>query len=167
MTGGSSSTSSTEPAIEAGRIGRPHGLDGSFHVTRPAPDLLRAGIEVVVAGEAREVVRCAGTAAKPILRLGGVDTREAVEALRGEPLWADRGEAPPLEPGEYWADDLVGMTVVDGDREVGTVARVVAYPSCEVLEVGDRLIPLVGDAVRDVDVAARRIDVDLAFLGEA
>ena len=38
-------------------------------------------------------------------------------------------------------------------------------PSCEVLEVGDLLIPLVSDAVRDVDVAGGRIDVDLEFLG--
>jgi hypothetical protein len=46
-----------------------------------------------------------------------------------------------------------------------------ALPSCEVLEVarvagGELLVPLVADAVRRVDVAARRIDVDLAFLGE-
>jgi ribosomal 30S subunit maturation factor RimM len=42
-------------------------------------------------------------------------------------------------------------------------------PSCEVLEVdrvggGELLVPLIADAVRDVDVEAKRIDVDLAFL---
>jgi 16S rRNA processing protein RimM len=48
-----------------------------------------------------------------------------------------------------------------------------SLPSCEVLEVtredgdGDLLVPLVGDAVRDVDVDARTIDIDLQFLGEA
>jgi 16S rRNA processing protein RimM len=78
----------------------------------------------------------------------------------------DRTLAPPLEEDEYWADDLVGLVVVDGDREVGRVERVVSLPSCEVLEVGELLIPLVGDAVRDVDLAAGRVDVDLAFLGE-
>ena len=45
------------------------------------------------------------------------------------------------------------------------VARMVALPSCEALEVGDLLIPLVRDAVRSVDLEARRIDVDLGFLG--
>jgi ribosomal 30S subunit maturation factor RimM len=40
----------------------------------------------------------------------------------------------------------------------------IALPSCEALEVGDRLIPLVRDAVRSVDIAGRRIDVDLAFV---
>jgi 16S rRNA processing protein RimM len=56
--------------------------------------------------------------------------------------------------------------VVDGEREVGVVARMIALPSCEALEVGDRLIPLVRDAIRSIDIEARRIDVDLGFLGE-
>jgi 16S rRNA processing protein RimM len=52
------------------------------------------------------------------------------------------------------------------------VARLVALPSCEVLEVAregaaDLLVPLVRDAVRSVDVGAGVVDVDLAFLGEA
>jgi ribosomal 30S subunit maturation factor RimM len=42
----------------------------------------------------------------------------------------------------------------------------VALPSCEALEVGDRLIPLVRDAIRSIDRDARVIDVDLRFLGE-
>jgi 16S rRNA processing protein RimM len=61
--------------------------------------------------------------------------------------------------------------VVDGDRSLGRVRRLLALPSCEVLEVEragapDLLVPLVRDAVRSVDVTARRIDVDSAFLGE-
>jgi 16S rRNA processing protein RimM len=44
-------------------------------------------------------------------------------------------------------------------------------PSCEALEVerdegGGLLVPMVRDAIRSVDMAARRIDVDLSFLGE-
>ena len=52
------------------------------------------------------------------------------------------------------------------------VVRLLALPSCEVLEVGrsddarDLLVPLVRDAVRDVDLDRRVIDVDLRFLGE-
>ena len=47
------------------------------------------------------------------------------------------------------------------------MARMVALPSCEALEVGaDLLIPLVRDAIRSIDVEARRIDVDMGFLGE-
>jgi 16S rRNA processing protein RimM len=100
------------------------------------------------------------------VRLTGCASREDAEALRGEPLLVDAADLPPLGEGEYWAHELEGCAVVDGDRKVGVVARMVTLPSCEALEVGHRLIPLVADAVRSVDVAARRIDVDLGFLGE-
>jgi 16S rRNA processing protein RimM len=42
----------------------------------------------------------------------------------------------------------------------------IALPSCEALEVGDLLIPLVRDAIRSVDLEARVIDVDMVFVGE-
>jgi 16S rRNA processing protein RimM len=128
-------------------------------VTRPEPDVLAVGLETSLG----VVTRVAGTAAKPILALRGVATREQAEALRGQPLAIAR-EGIPLEADEYWADDLVGLRVVDGDREVGVVARVRALPSCEVLEVGDLLIPLISDAVRDVDLDAGVVDVSLEFL---
>ena len=55
-----------------------------------------------------------------------------------------------------------------GAAEVGVVARMVALPSCEALELGDgSLIPLVRDCVRSVDIAAKRIDIDRRFLGAA
>ncbi len=159
-------------ALVAGRVGRPHGLDGSFHVTGPRTRLLVLGATVEVDGRRREVVRRAGTDDKPILRLEGVSSREAVEALRGQDLRVDRAEAPSLDEGEFWAEDFVGCAVVDGDRAVGSVKRLLAYPSCEVLEVArdgggeDLLVPLIDDAVRELDVPGRRIDIDLAFLGE-
>jgi 16S rRNA processing protein RimM len=154
----------------AGRVGRPHGLDGSFHVIRPRADLLAEGAVLKVAGASREVVRRAGTDQRPILRLDGCEDREAAEALRGEELWVPRAAAPAREPGEYWAEELEGCRVQDGEVVVGVVRRLVALPSCEALEVAreddtDLLVPLVRDAVRTVDPAARRIDVDLRFLG--
>ena len=136
-------------------------------MTRPEADLLAIGNPVTVAGRDLRIERRDGTADKPIVRVEGVVTREEALELRGEPLWVDRGLAAPLEEDEWWADDLVGLAVVDGDREVGRVDRVVSLPSCEVLEVGELLIPLVSDAVRTVDIAAGRIDVDLEFLGES
>jgi 16S rRNA processing protein RimM len=156
--------------LSAGRIGRPHGLDGSFHVTQPRPRLLGVGT-VVVDGATRRVLRHDGTDARPILKLDGASSREAVEALRGSELWVPRALLPPLGPDEWYAEDLEGCAVVDGDIAVGTVRRMLPYPSCELLEVerpdgADLLVPLIGDAVRDVDIAARRIDIHLAFLGE-
>jgi 16S rRNA processing protein RimM len=158
--------------LRAGVVGSPHGLDGSFHVNSPSPELLVAGARITVAGGERRIDRRAGTDRRPIVRLDGSDERSDAEALRGEALLVERAAAPELGPEEWWAEDLQGCAVADGASEVGTVRRLIALPSCEVLEVaraggrGDLLVPLVRDAVRSVDVAGRRIDIDLAFLGE-
>ena len=59
--------------------------------------------------------------------------------------------------------------MTDGSKAVGTVRRMLELPSVEVLEVErpdgtELLVPMVGDAIRSLDVAARRVDVDLGFL---
>jgi 16S rRNA processing protein RimM len=152
--------------LSAGRVGRPHGLDGSFVVTRPRAALLALGGSVRVGPAVREIVRLAGMPEHPILRLDGVDDRAGAEVLRGEELLVDRGDAPPLPAGEYWAEDLEGCAVVTPDgRELGTVTQLRALPSCEVLEVGELLVPMVADAVLEISLEQRRIVVDPAFLG--
>ncbi len=106
-----------------------------------------------------------GTAQRPILKLAGCASREDAEALRRSELRVPVDEAPALAEGEFWAHQLVGCRVTDGDREIGVVSRMVALPSCEAVEVGDLLIPLVADAIRTLDLEARRIDVRMEFLG--
>jgi 16S rRNA processing protein RimM len=156
--------------LVVGRVGRPHGLDGSFYVTRPRARLLTLGTSVSVAGTDAPIVRRAGTEQRPIVRLGGIEDRAGAEALRGAELSVELAQAPALGEGEWWAHELEGCTVADERRLLGTVTRLVELPSCEALEVrplegGEPvLVPMVKDAVRSVDVAARRIDVDLDFL---
>jgi 16S rRNA processing protein RimM len=159
--------------VVAGLVGRPHGLDGSFYVGEPQLALLVLGASLTVGGRAYEVVRRAGTDRRPIIRLEGCEDRDAVRALHGERLVAEAAERPPLGPDEWWAEQLEGAHVSDGEREIGVVRRLLALPSCECLEVEragggpDLLVPLVRDAIRRVDVESARIEVDLAFLGEA
>jgi 16S rRNA processing protein RimM len=152
--------------LVVGRVGRPHGLDGSFYVIDVAPQLPASG--GVVSG--RRIVRRSGTSDRPILRLEGSAAREDAEALRGLELTIPRDDSM-LEPDEYWASDLEGCAVVDGSEAVGFVRRMSALPSVEVLEVdradgSELLVPLVSDCVRSIDLEARRIDIDLGFLGE-
>jgi 16S rRNA processing protein RimM len=130
-------------------------------VTRPGE--FAEGGTVWVDGAPRTVERLAGTRDKPIVRLAGCTAREHAEALRGSALEVVRDRSSLAED-EFWASDLAGCTVVDGEREVGVVARMIALPSCEALEVGGLLIPMVQDAIRSIDVDARRIDVDMGFV---
>ena len=146
----------------AGRVGRPHGRDGSFHV-RKAQLPLVVGIAVTVAGVERRIERRAGTDAVPIVRLAGVSSRESAAALTGELLQVEDDRAP-LEEGEWLAEDLIGCEVAGA----GKVQRVIAGPSCDVLELDDgTLVPLVSDAIEEIDTGARRIEIDRHFLGLA
>ena len=97
-------------------------------------------------------------------------------------LTVERQEAPALEEGEWWAHELEGCEVVDGEWRVGTVSRMIELPSCEALEVRREMIgsqptgshppaplmvPMVKDAIRRMASPMRRIEVDMSFLGEA
>jgi 16S rRNA processing protein RimM len=175
--------------LRGGTVGRAHGLDGSFHIGRVVEQVLggvQVGSEVRVGDSVWRVTRLAGHAARPIMRLEGCERREDAEALTGSELMVARADVHELEPEEWWAEDLEGCAVYDGERPVGVVSALLALPSCEVLEVERRaddrtgpaaderaadparplLVPLVRDAVRSVDIERRVIDVDLRFLGE-
>jgi 16S rRNA processing protein RimM len=158
-------------SLVAGRVGRPHGLDGSFYVTRPRPRLLTVDTLLALGGQTARIVRRAGTDARPIVRVEGVEDRAAAEQLRGVELRVDSAEAPSLGEGEWWAHELEGCIVYDGERPLGTVTAMIELPSCEALEVdvpGRRdalLVPMVKDAIRAVVPAQRRIEVDVTFLG--
>jgi 16S rRNA processing protein RimM len=157
--------------VPGGRVGRAHGLDGSFYVTRPRARLLTLGAAVVVAEQPTTIVRRAGTDERPIVRLEGIDDRNAAEAIRGSELLISGADAPALGEQEWWAHELEGCEVVDGERLLGTVSKLIELPSCEALEVTPTgggevlLVPLVKDAIRRVIPAQRRIEVDLDFLG--
>ena len=161
---------SADAQVAVGRVGRAHGLDGSFYVTMPLAPPLRAGAQVRVAGRPATIVRRAGTEKHPIVRLEGVDDRAGAEALRGSELSVARSEVPPLAEGEYWAHELEGCSVLAGERVLGVVRRMIELPSCEALEVlapgGSEplLIPLVKDAVRRISLDERRIEVSVDFL---
>ena len=66
-------------------------------------------------------MRLAGTDQRPIVRLAGIDSREEAEALRGVELTVDSRHGPELGEGEWWAHELEGCEVRDGERLLGTV----------------------------------------------
>jgi 16S rRNA processing protein RimM len=146
--------------VSAGRVGRTHGLDGSFYVNGPKQPLAE-GTVITVAGADRRVERRAGTDERPIVRLEGISDRDGAAALLGEQLLLDL-EEEPLEEGEYIVSDLVGCTI----EGLGVVTGVIPGPSCDVLEVGvdGVLVPLVSDAVKRVDIEGRIIEIDRDFL---
>ena len=127
---------------------------------------LLAGRDELLLGDRRvALTRRAGTPEKPILRIEGCASREE----RGGAA-RHRAARAPGRGARRWRRASSGRATwraaasPTASVEVGVVERMIALPSCEALEVGDRLIPLVRDAIRSVDLEARRIDVDLGFV---
>jgi 16S rRNA processing protein RimM len=139
--------------VTAGRVGKPHGRDGSFYV-EGAADPLATGTSVFVGERRHEVERRAGTDKRPLVRLAGLDDPGAV---RDELLLVEA----ELGEGEWLAADLVGRSVPGHGR----VERVLDGPSCSVLELEDgSLVPFISDAIRAVQ--GGEIHVDEHFLGQ-
>ena len=81
-----------------------------------------------------EVVRPGSTGA--IVRIAGIADRAAAEALRGSLVEVERSALPPLEEGEYYHADLIGLPCVDaGGGELGRVVAVENYGAGDLLEV--------------------------------
>lgn len=129
------------------RVARTHGIDGKLWIEGELP----TGATV----DGRSIERIGGTDQRPLVRVEGVDDREAAAALVGRPVAGDEA----LADDEWRVSDLVGAEVVG----VGRVERVIAAPSCDILEVGDVLIPFVKDAIKSIEPG--RIEVNRQFLG--
>jgi 16S rRNA processing protein RimM len=82
------------------------------------------------------------------------------EKFAGATLYAERDRIE-LQPGEYLDRDLIGCAVCDATSTLGTVERVDHYPGSDMLVVGGKLIPLVHPFITAIDIAAKRIEVEL------
>jgi 16S rRNA processing protein RimM len=147
--------------VPVGKVGRPHGVDGSFFVEGPSDDPTRfaKGSTLYAAGVPAEViVSKRGSGGRPVIKLD-----RPVE--RGTTLALPRETLPPLEEDEYYNFQLVGLTVEEeGGRVLGQVKDVLDYPANDVLELDSGVfLPLVEACVRQVDLGGGRIIVSVGF----
>jgi len=88
-----------------------------------------------------------------IARFAEVADRTSAEKLRGTLLTVPRSALPPLQEGEYYHADLIGLPAVsDVGEELGTAVAVENYGAGDILEIerpsGKRfMVPLTTDAV--------------------
>jgi len=146
--------------VRIGRVGRPHGIDGAFFVEQPSGDARwwQTGASFLADGRAVEVVAHRTSSGRPVIK---VDP----PAERGAILEVERDALPPTEEDEYYAFELVGLAVVEETgRELGTVKAVTPGVANDVLELDTaRLLPMVEDCVRLIDLEAQRIVVAEGF----
>jgi 16S rRNA processing protein RimM len=147
--------------VPIGRVGKPHGLDGSFFVEGPSdrPGAFARGTVVHVDGEPAEIVVSKhGSGRRPVIKLDRT-------VARGATLAVPRAALPELPEDEYYSFQLVGLAVEEeGGRHLGHVREVLDYPANDVLELDSGIsLPLVEACVRQVDLAAGRIVVAAGF----
>ena len=147
--------------VPIGRVGRPHGIDGSFFVEGPSEraDAFASGATVYVDGAPVKIVASKrGSQNRPVIRL-----ERRVD--RGAVLAAPRESLPALGANEYYAFQLVGLAVEEeGGRLLGRVREVLDYPANDVLELDSGVsLPLVEACVRQVDLEGGRIVIAAGF----
>ena len=85
---------------------------------------------------------------------------------RGAELQVSREELPPLEPESYYVSDLVGLVVEEDGRVLGVVEDVIPGEANDNLELDTGvLVPLVEDAVAEVNLERRKILLNAGFIG--
>jgi 16S rRNA processing protein RimM len=147
--------------VTVGRVGRPHGVDGSFFVedASEAEERFATDAVLLVDGEpARVVVSKRGSGGRRVIKLDRPVSRGASLAVR-------RDELPEPDEDAYYVFQLVGLRVEEeGGRELGVVADVENMPANDALVLDSGLLlPMVDACVLQLDLEAGRIVVARGF----
>ena len=159
---------SGERKIALAAIAGAHGIKGELRLKlfAESTESLARHKKLYVGGAERRLLSVRDGKA-PVARFEGIDDRSAAEGLRGALVEIDGSALPPLEAGEYYHADLIGLAAMDALGEpVGTVVAVENYGAGDLLEIeaegGKRsLIPFKAGIA---DFADGRIVLDREFL---
>jgi 16S rRNA processing protein RimM len=146
--------------VQVGRVGRPHGLDGSFVVERASENeaLFEPGATLYAGGEPVTVAGRKRSGGRLVVKLDR-------DVARGAELAVLRSQLPEPEPDSYYVFQLIGLEVVEeGGRRLGTVRDVQPGVANDVLELDSGLVlPMHEQCVQAVDLEAGRIVVARGF----
>ncbi len=154
---------------EMGRIVKPHGVMGELKVAPETddPDRFHA-LETIHVGPDEDStssfdivsvrLQSSRYGITVLLKLEGVSTREAAEALGKQRVFASEDDLPPLEEGEFYLSDLIGLSVesMEGDP-LGTISDIFEGPGQDLLVIrrehgGTSMVPLVDEIVPEIDL---------------
>jgi 16S rRNA processing protein RimM len=154
--------------VAVGRVVAPHGLRGEIRVQplTAQSEHFAAGRTLWIEETAHEVEASRRQRGFVLLRLSGAASVEAAEALRGSLLSLPESELAPLPEGEYYAYQIIGLEVYDGDgARLGKVVGLFPTGSNDVYVVdgprGELLLPAIDDVILEVDVPGGKMVVSL------
>lgn len=156
--------------VPVARVRRAHGVRGELRVEPlgDAGDVLHDLRQITLQskdGSERQFgvtsVR-GGSGGALLVKLDGLDDRDAADALRGSDLLAPEDAMPALQEDEYWYYQLEGLEVVKADgASLGTVVGVFNAGASDIATVkgpdGEWMLPVVDEVVIEIDEAAGRM----------
>ena len=149
-----------------GRIVRPWGARGQVKVEPQTdfPERFRRGARFTIGDREYTCHSVVNSPRSLVLKLEGVDSPEAAEALRGALLEVPTAEAPALPEGTYYHYQLIGLEVRTAEGEdLGRVVEVLTTGGTDVYVVhgprGEVLLPATSEVVASIDLASGRMTV--------
>jgi 16S rRNA processing protein RimM len=159
----------TERRVALAAVAGAHGVKGEVRLKlfSDSAASLAAHRQLYIGGVEHRLLEVREGGKTAVARFDKVGDRSAAEALRGQLVEVDRSRLPPLEEGEYYHADLIGLPCVDrAGQPVGSVVAVENFGAGDLLEVelpGGRrsLIPF-REGIADLE--GERIVLDPGFL---
>ena len=152
-----------EDLVAVGRVGRPHGLDGSFVVERPSENdrLFEPGSTLFAGGAPATVAAKKRSGGRLVIKLDP-------PAERGTELAVSRSTLPDPGTDSYYVFQLRGLEVVEeGGRRLGAVQEVAPGVANDVLELDSGVsLPMHEECIRRIDLAAGTIVVASGFVDD-
>ena len=156
------------PGLEVGRVSKAHGIAGELRIVPhwESSDALEQVQEIWLTREGKRTAyaleRARAVPRAYLVKLRGVDDRNAAEALQGATVSVERGALEPLEPGEYYLIDLIGAKVLGPEGEIGEVTGIASHPTVDVIVLrlsdGSSAEQALAEPwLASVDVAARQV----------
>ena len=180
---------SNEELVLLGKVGSPSGLKGEARITLYQQDstnlkegkvlLLKHGNEVANSGRQDgrssyelKVERVRYQGGRPVVKLEGIDDRNAAEELRGLEVYIEPEDLEPLPEGEHYVRNLIGCRVVDtaacGSEgcEIGVLRDVIQNTAQSILEIETPdgktvLVPAVDEFLEEINEEERIIKLKL------
>lgn len=153
--------------LTIGRIVSPHGIRGEFrmyiytHFPERIPEL--SGVYIGDEPEPRRLLRARLQGNLAIMRVEGVTSREMADELRQAPVQIDFEQAAPLEEGEYYHFQILGLIAFDDDgNRLGEVVDIIETGANDVYvirggENQELLLPALRENVPEIDVENGRM----------
>lgn len=127
-----------ERRIALAAVAGAHGIKGELRLKLFSDSIegLSRHENLYVGGSVRRLLAIRSSGKAAVARFEGVADRSAAEALRGSLIEVDRSSLPPLEDGEYYHADLIGLSAVDrAGNALGKVAAVENYGAGDLLQI--------------------------------